>query len=264
MGKLKFMSLDEFNKKIHNLDSGIYLITDHNDKIVYVGKAYKIKTRVNAHFKGYSNTRDHAHLFNKVAFILEDSPLKRSLLEITYMIEHKTVLNKEVQEEFPVLYTKYIKQTNQKRKSVTIPLDVDEAWEQAEIENVVRDIENGKKREIEKQRIEKEEQRRFENEVKELQKKRNRERDKLKKDLIKIAGGKSMFYEILSLLESGYNPNLLADALKIELATINLFKENRKSFHIPRDHKRLIKHQDIMYSLSGKKNTGNSRLNHLL
>ncbi|MEH7854007.1 GIY-YIG nuclease family protein [Bacillus thuringiensis] len=264
MGELRFMSIDEFNKKIHNLDSGVYLITDYNNQVVYVGKAFKVKNRVNAHFKGYSNTKNHAHLFNEVAYILEDSPLKRSLLEITYMIEYKTVLNKEVQEEFPDLYTKYIKRTNQKRRSVSMSLEVDEAWEQGEIENVVRDIENGKQQEIEKQRIETEQQRRFEIEVKELQKKRNRERDKLKKDLINIAGGKSMFYEILSLLESGYNPNLLADALKMELATINLFKEHRKSFHIPRDHKRLIKHQDIMYSLSGKKNTGNLRLNHLL
>ncbi|PFN28591.1 GIY-YIG nuclease family protein [Bacillus cereus] len=256
MGELNFMSFKEFNNTVHNFDIGVYLITDHNDKIVYVGKAFKIKNRVHAHFKGYSNTKDHAHLFNKVAYVIEDSPLKRSLLEITYMIEYKTVLNKEVQEEFPNLYTKYIKKTNQKRKSVTMLMEIDEAWEQAEIENIVRDAEKGKPQEIDK--------RKFEIEVKELQKKRNRERDRLKKDMIKMAGGKSMFYEILSLLESGYNPNLLADALKVELSTINLFKEYRKNFHIPRDHKRLIKHQDIMYSLSGKKNTGNSRLNHLL
>ncbi|PHD55445.1 hypothetical protein COF61_28705 [Bacillus toyonensis] len=89
MGELSIISLKEFNNKIHNLDRGVYLVADRNDKIVYVGKAFKIKNRVNAHYKGNSNTKDHAHLFNKVAYILEDSPLKRSLLEITYMIEYK-------------------------------------------------------------------------------------------------------------------------------------------------------------------------------
>ncbi|MFD6511450.1 hypothetical protein [Bacillus sp. NPDC060175] len=43
MGELNFINFKEFNNKIHNLDSGVYLIADHNDKIVYVGKAFKIK-----------------------------------------------------------------------------------------------------------------------------------------------------------------------------------------------------------------------------
>ncbi|PFE42517.1 excinuclease ABC subunit C [Bacillus cereus] len=238
MGELKFMSFEEFNNKIHNLDSGVYLITDHNNKIVYVGKAFKIKTRVHAHFNGYSNTKDYAHLFNKVAYILEDSPLKRSLLEITYMIEYKTVLNKEVQEEFPDLYTEYIKNTNKKYKSVIMIPEIGEAFKQAEIENAVRDIEKGKRIDVTPQMVV-------------LQKERARERDKFKKEMFKLVGGKSMFYEILSLLDSGYNPNMLANALSIDIKTIGLLKERRKDFKIPRNHQRMVKHQDIMYSLSG-------------
>lgn len=58
MGELSFMSFEEFNNKIQSLDSGVYLITDHNNKIVYVGKALKIKPRVHAHFNDCSNTKD--------------------------------------------------------------------------------------------------------------------------------------------------------------------------------------------------------------
>ncbi|QWI52549.1 GIY-YIG nuclease family protein [Bacillus mycoides] len=251
MRELNFMRFQDFYNTIHNLDSGIYLIADHNDKIVYVGKAHRIKNRVQAHFKGYSNTKDHSHLFNKVAYIIEDSPLKRSLLEITCMIEYKTVLNKEVQEEFPDLYTEYIKSTNEKYSSIVLVAKRDKAFEQAAIEDVVRDIEKGKQRETTP-------------EILEAQKNRVRERNKLKKELINLVGGTSMFYEVLSLLDSGYNPNLLADALNMDIKTINLLKGHRKDFKIPRNHKRMVKHQDIMYSLSGLKSIGNSRLNHLL
>lgn len=273
MGELKFMSLDEFNKKIHNLDSGVYLIADHNDNIVYVGKAFKIKTRVLAHFNGYSNTKDYSHLFNKVAYILEDSPLKRSLLEITYMIEYKTVLNKEVQEEFPNLYTEYIKTINKTYSMVVMQREIDEAMEQAKVENVVRDLEKEKQLtkqqeeqriEQEKQRLEKEKRQRFAEEVRELQNKRARDRDKFKKDLLRMVGGKAMFYEVISLLDSGYNPHVLSRALNIDCQTIITIKEHRKEFKVPRNHKRMIKHQDIMYSLNGREDKGNSRLNHLL
>lgn len=46
-----------------------------------------------------------------------------------------------------------------------------------------------------------------------LQKERARERDRFKKEMFKSVGGKSMFYEVLSLFDSGYNPNMLANAL---------------------------------------------------
>ncbi|QWH26541.1 nucleotide excision repair endonuclease (plasmid) [Bacillus mycoides] len=251
MDKLNFMSFEEFNNKIQTLDSGVYLIADHNDKIVYVGKALRIKNRVLSHFNGYSNTKDHSHLFNKVAYVLEESPLKRSLLEITYMIEYKTVLNKEVQEEFPDLFTDYIKETNEKYSSIKMVSKIDEAFEQAKIEDAVIDIENGKQRE-------------FTPEILELQKKRNRERKKFSKEMINLVGGKTMLYEILSLLDNGYNPNLLSTVLNVDIKTIHSLKEHRKDFRIPRNHKRMIKHQDIMYNLSGRNSVENPRLKHLL
>ncbi|OTZ77349.1 excinuclease ABC subunit C [Bacillus thuringiensis serovar kumamtoensis] len=36
--------------------------------------------------------------------------------------------------------------------------------------------------------------------------------------------------------------------------TVIIIKEHRNKFPIPHNYKRTIKHQDIMYALSGKKN----------
>ena len=90
------------------------------------------------------------------------------------------------------------------------------------------------------------------------------EKEKIKKDLLRMVDGKVMFYEVISLIDSGYNPYLLSKALNIDCQTIITIKEYRKGFKVPRNYKRMIKHQDIMYSLTGKEGKGNSRLNHLL
>ncbi|PEI99369.1 GIY-YIG nuclease family protein [Bacillus wiedmannii] len=274
MDKLFFMSLDEFNNRVHMVDSGVYLITDVEDKIIYAGKGLSIKKRVNAHFKGYSkNTQELSYLFNKIAYILEESPLKRSLLEIQFMIEYKTALNKEVQEEFPDIYTEYIKRTNKTCSTVIMKQEMDEAAEQAKIEDVARDLKREKQLirkqekqriELEKQRLEEEKRKKYAAEALELQKKRDRERDNFRKDLLRAVGGKAIFYEVISLLDSGYNPYMLSKALNIDCQAIITIKEHRKDFRVPRNHKRMITHQDIMHSLNGKKDKGNSRLNHLL
>ncbi|WP_245212486.1 nucleotide excision repair endonuclease, partial [Bacillus anthracis] len=163
-------------------------------------------------FNSYSNIKEYVHLFNKVAYLIEDSLLKRSLLQVTYMIKYKPVLNKEVQKEFPELYTQYIKQTNKK----SMLLEIEEAKEK---------------------------------------------RDELKNRLVKLVGGKTMFYDIISLLNNGYNYHVLAKVLSIELQTLIIMKEHRNKFPMPHNYKRTIKHQDIMYALSGKKNLSTSRLN---
>lgn len=205
MSELHFMSLEELDNELEKDDSGIYFIKDYNDNIIYIGKAFSIKSRVLAHFNSYSNIKEYVHLFNKVAYLIEDSLLKRSLLQ------DKPVLNKEVQKEFPELYTQYIKQTNKK----SMLLEMDEAKEK---------------------------------------------RDELKNRLVKLVGGKTMFYDIISLLNNGYNYHVLAKVLSIEIQTLIIMKEHRNKFPIPHNYKRTIKHQDIMYALSGKKNLSTSRL----
>ncbi|MES5896969.1 GIY-YIG nuclease family protein [Bacillus cereus group sp. RP43] len=224
MGELNFMSLDEFNIDIHKSDSGVYLITDHDNKIVYVGKGLSIKHRVNAHFKGYSNIKEHSYLFNKVAYILEKSLLKRSLLEITYMIEYKTVLNKEVQDEFPDLYTTYIREKS--RTYHNIPFVKNEAEEKRKREEV-------------------------------------KKKEALKNKVVSIIGDKSLFYDIVSFLDNGYNPHILSSGLNIELEIIKYIQEHRGDYRIPKSHKRTIKANDLIYGVTGKRKV-NSRLDHLL
>lgn len=107
------------------------------------------------------------------------------------MIKYKTVLNKEVQKEFPELYTQYIKQTNKK----FMLLEIDEAKEKG---------------------------------------------DELKNKLVKLVGGKTMFYDIISLLNNGYNYHVLAKVLNIELQTLIIIKEHRNKFPIPHNYKRTI------------------------
>ncbi|PGD04160.1 excinuclease ABC subunit C [Bacillus toyonensis] len=244
MSELHFMSLEELDNKLKKSDSGIYLIKDYNDNIVYVGKAFSIKSRVLAHFNSYSNIKEYVHLFNKVAYLIEDSLLKRSLLRITYIMKYKSVLNKEVQKEFPELYTQYIKQTNKK----SMLLEIEEAKEKRERQEVIL------------QKIEKEKQHQSVLELKKLQNKKIRERGELKNKLVKLVGGKTMFYEIISLLDNRYNYHVLAKVLNVELQTLITIKEHRNNFRIPGNHKRTIKHQDIIYALSGKKNLSNPRL----
>ncbi|MBC2682615.1 nucleotide excision repair endonuclease [Bacillus toyonensis] len=244
MSELHFMSLEELDNKLKKSDSGIYLIKDYNDNIVYVGKAFSIKSRVLAHFNSYSNIKEYVHLFNKVAYLIEDSLLKRSLLRITYIMKYKSVLNKEVQKEFPELYTQYIKQTNKK----SMLLEIEEAKEKRERQEVIL------------QKIETEKQHQSVLELKKLQNKKTRERGELKNKLVKLVGGKTMFYEIISLLDNRYNYHVLAKVLNVELQTLITIKEHRNNFRIPGNHKRTIKHQDIIYALSGKKNLSNPRL----
>ncbi|MGS2750159.1 nucleotide excision repair endonuclease [Bacillus zanthoxyli] len=244
MSELHFMSLEELDNKLKKSDSGIYLIKDYNENIVYVGKAFSIKSRVLAHFNSYSNIKEYVHLFNKVAYLIEDSLLKRSLLRITYIMKYKSVLNKEVQKEFPELYTQYIKQTNKK----SMLLEIEEAKEKRERQEVIL------------QKIETEKQHQSVLELKKLQNKKTRERGELKNKLVKLVGGKTMFYEIISLLDNRYNYHVLAKVLNVELQTLITIKEHRNNFRIPGNHKRTIKHQDIIYALSGKKNLSNPRL----
>ncbi len=53
-----------------------------------------------------------------------------------------------------------------------------------------------------------------------------------------MVDGKVMFYEVISLIDSGYNPYLLSKALNIDCQTIITIKEYRKGFKVPRNYKK--------------------------
>ncbi|MDK7535639.1 nucleotide excision repair endonuclease, partial [Bacillus paranthracis] len=59
MSELHFMSLEELDHELEKDDSGIYFIKDYNDNIIYIGKAFSIKSRVLAHFNSYSNIKEY-------------------------------------------------------------------------------------------------------------------------------------------------------------------------------------------------------------
>lgn len=228
MGELRFFSLETLRNRLKSHQSGVYLLGDKNGRVIYVGQAVDLRKRINAHFNGETNTHDYCYLFKKIAYVREDSSIKRSLLEMEMMLKYKSVLNKEVQEEYPDLYNEYI----QKNCDIYKRFDT--------IQDVVR------KRDEEQQETD------------------SIKREKLRKDLINMVGGKAVFYDIISYLDNGYNPHFLADSLNIDIETIKKIQGIRKCLRIPKSHKRTIKHADLMYALSNQKTSINKRLNHLL
>lgn len=52
---------------------GIYLFTGENNEILYIGKANDLNSRVNAHLKGVTNTKDYHQHFNNVCIMYLDN-----------------------------------------------------------------------------------------------------------------------------------------------------------------------------------------------
>ncbi|WP_226799812.1 GIY-YIG nuclease family protein [Bacillus thuringiensis] len=168
------------------------MLNDKNGRVIYVGQAVDLRRRINAHFNGETNTNDFCYLFEKVAYILEESSIKRSLLEMEMMLKYKTVFNKEVQEEYPDLYNEYI----QENCNVYKQFDT--------IQDSIRKSD------------------------KEQQKTEALKREKLRKDLINTVGWKAVFYDIISYLDNGYNPHFLASSFNISSDTIKEIQKIRK------------------------------------
>lgn len=228
MGELRFISLKAFRNNVETHQSGVYLLSDKNDRVIYVGKAVDLRRRINAHFNGETNTQEFCYLFEKVAYILEESSIKRSLLEMEMMLKYRPVFNKEVQEEYPDLYNEYIQENCNAYKRFDT------------IQNSIR------KSDEEQQKIE------------------ALKRDKLRKDLIKMVGGKAVFYDIISYLDNGYNPHFLASSFRINIDTIKEIQKLRKYLRIPKTHKRTVKHVDLIHAVTSKEGIQNKRLDHLL
>jgi len=228
MEELQFISLKAFRKNIKTHQSGVYLLNDKNGCVIYVGQAVDLRRRINAHFNGETNTHDFCYLFEKVAYILEESSIKRSLLEMEMMLKYKTVFNKEVQEEYPALYNEYI----QENCNVYKQFDT--------IQDSIRKTDE------------------------EQQKTEALKREKLRKNLINMVGGKAVFYDIISYLDNGYNPHFLASSFSISIDTIKEIQKIRKYLRIPKTHKRTVKHADLIHAVTGKEGIKNERLNHLL
>ncbi|MHA4279761.1 nucleotide excision repair endonuclease [Bacillus cereus] len=228
MGELRFVGLKAFRNNIKTHQSGVYLLSDKNGRVIYVGQAVDLRRRINAHFNGETNTHDFCYLFEKLAYILEESSIKRSLLEMEMILKYKPVFNKEVQEEYPNLYNEYIHEN----------CDIYKRFDT--IQDSIR------KQDEEQQKID------------------ALKREKLRKDLIKMVGGKAVFYDVISYLDNGYNPHFLASSFRISIDTIKEIQKMRKYLRIPKTHKRTVKHVDLIHAVTGKEGIKNKRLDHLL
>ncbi|WP_255292126.1 nucleotide excision repair endonuclease [Bacillus pseudomycoides] len=140
MEEFNFMTLGKFVRVVGNKQSGVYLIRDKGNRVVYVGKAVDLKNRIKDHFNGHTNTQVHSIFFYEVAFTIENSPIKRSMIETNLMFEYKPVFNKEVQEEFLDLYNEYLKDNSRTHQNIPAVKDALEEKRRREERKEIRKL----------------------------------------------------------------------------------------------------------------------------
>lgn len=95
-GLVKIESLKEFVKEFP-MQSGVYLMRNAQDKIIYVGKAKSLRNRVRSYFQ---DSKDHsaktkALVFNidKIDYILTKTEVEAFLLEASLIKKHRPKYN---------------------------------------------------------------------------------------------------------------------------------------------------------------------------
>ncbi|MCK5149019.1 excinuclease ABC subunit C [bacterium] len=89
--------------------SGVYLLKDNKEKILYVGKAIRLRTRLRSHFRASKNEeRRHRILMAKVVdfdTIVTDSEVEALILEANFIKEHKPRYNINLKDDksFPFI-----------------------------------------------------------------------------------------------------------------------------------------------------------------
>lgn len=84
-----FEELGEINNKL----GGIYFFYNEKDELLYLGKAKHLRSRIQQHLSGHSNTKTIKHNFKKFRVMYEDDVVSRDILE-TYLINDlKPLLN---------------------------------------------------------------------------------------------------------------------------------------------------------------------------
>ncbi|MBD3289707.1 excinuclease ABC subunit C [candidate division KSB1 bacterium] len=95
-------------------EPGVYLFKDKNDKIIYVGKAKRLRSRVRSYFQsGRNEGPKHERLVNKIRdleTIITDSEIEALILEANLIKEYKPRYNVNLKDDksFP-----YIRVTNE-------------------------------------------------------------------------------------------------------------------------------------------------------
>jgi excinuclease ABC subunit C len=103
----------EYSKITIPSDSGIYMMKDKNNKIIYIGKAKNLKNRVRSYFTKNQNykTKKLVEKIHDIEFILTDNENEAFLLEANMIKRYRPVFNIELKDQ--QRYT-YLKITNEK------------------------------------------------------------------------------------------------------------------------------------------------------
>ena len=78
---------------IHNQSGGLYFFYDEDYKLIYLGRAEFLKSRITQHLSGKSNTKDIYHNFKYLSYMVISNPIERDMLEIYLINELKPLLN---------------------------------------------------------------------------------------------------------------------------------------------------------------------------
>jgi len=98
------MALDELLKKIENLPRlpGVYLFKNKNDKIIYIGKAKSLYTRVKSYFSPNINSIKTEALVSKIAdvdVIVTDNEVEALILEANLIKQYKPRYNVNLKDD---------------------------------------------------------------------------------------------------------------------------------------------------------------------
>lgn len=94
MDNKKALNMNQTNKIDKNIP-GIYFIYDKRDKVVYIGQSYDVKSRLKAHFRGQTNTREHSGLFKAFKYVKVEGCAARTIYEVYYINKLKPKCNKQ-------------------------------------------------------------------------------------------------------------------------------------------------------------------------
>lgn len=89
-----FISLKNI-KKIPDGIRGVYFLYSDQEVLLYIGKSSNIKTRLIAHIKGITNTKDFHEEIAKIRFIKEECPTMTEILETYYINKFHPLYNEK-------------------------------------------------------------------------------------------------------------------------------------------------------------------------
>ncbi len=107
------LKIEELKERIKNypIESGVYLMKNANDKIIYVGKAKNLKNRVRSYFVGMNDhtakTRLLVQNIHNIEYILTKTEVEAFLLEASLIKKHQPKYNIRLRDDKTYPYIKF-------------------------------------------------------------------------------------------------------------------------------------------------------------